>query len=146
MEPREWTVDTLKAHLERLLDEADKRNQQRFDAQKEAINTAMTASEKAIGAAMAAAKEAVLKAEAANERRFELLNEFRGALRDQTASFIPRAEANVRIETIEDKLAAAEKRLDTQAGRSSGVGSTWAVIAAVAALLLAAIAAVASFL
>jgi len=49
-------------------------------------------SERAIQAALAAVKEASLKAEAATEKRFEGVNEFRYQLKDQAATFITRAE------------------------------------------------------
>jgi hypothetical protein len=49
-------------------------------------------SERAINAALAAAKEANLKSEVSTEKRFEGVNEFRGQLKDQAATFITRAE------------------------------------------------------
>lgn len=60
--------------------EAELRNEQRFQAQ-----------EKAVIAAMLSADRAVAKAEAASEKRFESVNEFRGTLSDQVRLFIPRS-------------------------------------------------------
>jgi len=48
--------------------------------------------DRALNAALNAQKEAVLKSEAANEKRFEGVNEFRGQLKDQAATFITRSE------------------------------------------------------
>lgn len=68
--------------LNLIVNERDRQYGQRFDAQ-----------EKAVAAALAAAKEAVVKAEAASEKRFDSVNEFRNTLKDQTATFITRGEA-----------------------------------------------------
>jgi len=73
-----WTLDTLRLHIERVLEERDIQYQQRFDAQ-----------EKAVIAALAAADRANTKAELAADKRFDAVNEFRQTLTDQTATFIP---------------------------------------------------------
>jgi histone deacetylase complex regulatory component SIN3 len=88
-----------------LIQEAEKRNTQRFDAQQEAVAVAMLAQEKAVLAAMAAAEKAVTKAEIASEKRFESVNEFRKALSDQTATFITRIEFSL----MSDKLNVVDK-------------------------------------
>jgi len=49
-------------------------------------------------------KEAITKAEAASEKRFEGLNELRGAMSDQALSFLPRSEATARFNSISEKL------------------------------------------
>jgi len=87
------------------MDEAEKRNGQRFDAQQEAVATAMVAQEKAVLAAMAAAEKAVTKAEVASEKRFESVNEFRKALSDQTSTFITRMEFSL----LADKVSSVDK-------------------------------------
>lgn len=82
-----WTVDTLKAHIERILEETDNRYEQRFKA----------------------AQEAVTKAETAAEKRFDSVNEFRGQLTDQARSFMPRLESEQRMLTLDDKISALTK-------------------------------------
>lgn len=61
--PAGWTIETLKEHFERVLDEKDK----------------------ALQAALIAVKEETRKTEIAAEKRFELLNELRSgvATKDQ---------------------------------------------------------------
>jgi hypothetical protein len=134
----EWSVGTLKEHLERLIEEQDKRNEQRFQGQKQAIDTAMTASNQAINAAMVAAEKAVTKAEMATEKRFDAVNEFRAVLTDQTATFITRHEYAAQHEALEEKVSTIEGRLNTSTGGKENSGKLWAAIAVVVGLVLTA--------
>lgn len=113
----EWTVETLLAHLIVILDERDLRYQQRYDAQQSAI-----------GAALQSAQEAVLKAEVATEKRFESVNEFRGTLSDQAATFISRNEIETLRAANDDRVADLTERLDRMEGRDAGVGARIASI------------------
>jgi len=99
---------TLKEHLLAIVDANDRRYSNRFNAQ-----------EKAVTAALNAADRAVVKAELATEKRFDGVNEFRAALSDQTASFIPRAEAIQRIDSNVEKIEGLAHRLDTLEGRNT---------------------------
>lgn len=54
--------------------------------------------------ALAAADKAVTKAEIATEKRFEGVNEFRGALSDQTAKLFPREEALSKFENMQKDI------------------------------------------
>lgn len=115
-----WSLDTLREHLQALMVEADKRNQQRFEAQ-----------EKAVTAALQAQKEAVIKAETAAERRFESVNEFRQQLSDQAVTFMPRREA-------EQRLGVLEAQGNRQGGREDGAGRFGATLISIASILIAA--------
>ena len=117
MSESEWTVDTLRAHLTALIAELDRRVEQRFLAQ-----------EKAVEAALAAAKEAVLKAEAASERRFEAVNEFRAVLTDQSATFVTRTEVDQRLLSMGEKLEAVQGQLKEIGGLSLGSAGTRAAL------------------
>lgn len=57
-----------------------------------AVKAALDAAEKAVAAALAASEKAVNKAELGQQRTNEGQNEFRGQLRDQAATLMPRAE------------------------------------------------------
>lgn len=125
-----------------LLEERDRRYEERFNAQQEALSVALAVVNKEFHehiiqvrdettAALVAADKAIVKSELANEKRFENVNEFRGQLADQAATFIPRKEAEQRIDNVAEKLAEAESRLsvtltsigsrlDLSAGRADG--------------------------
>ena len=144
----EWTVDTLREHLETVLSERDLRLQQRFDAQQAALDAAMIAAKEAVATAMTAAKEATAKAELAADKRFEAVNEFRQTLTDQQQTFIARPEAMAAIERNTERTQDVAKavqtltdRINTQDGRSEGLSSGWAVLAT-ALLVIAAVAGV----
>lgn len=112
-----WTTDTLKSHIDR-----------RFEDQ-----------EKAVAAALEAAKEAVIKAEAAAEKRFDSVNEFRKSLSDQTATFIPRNEYDVQHKSLEARVQEVVDRLNTTQGQGEGsqitMSKIYAAIGGVGAIL-----------
>ncbi len=129
-----WTTDTLRAHLMHIIDERDRRYEQRYGQQEANLSTAMTAQEKAVQAALASSEKAVTKAEIAAEKRFDAVNEFRGQLSDQARDFMPRNEAELLVKALAEKI-------DTLTGtRSQGLnvavgyvlGAAGAVVAVVA--------------
>jgi len=79
--------------LRQLMDERDRRYEERFEATDQKTSLALTASEKA-----------VTKAEVATEKRFDAQNEFRGQLKDQASTFVPRAEADSKFRNLEEKI------------------------------------------
>lgn len=126
------TVDTLHHeihgvdnHLRDILAEKDLRYQQRFEAQTLAIN-----------AAMAAAEKAVSKAEAANERRFDAVNEFRATLADQAGQFVTKVELNGLVERFTDLVA----RVDRSEGKSGGMDAAWGYLFGAAGIATAVVA------
>lgn len=111
-----WTTDTLHQHLTQRLNDVDRMLSRRMDD-----------ADKAIQAALVSAEKAVVKAETANEKRFEGVNEFRKALADQTATFIPRAEYDAahtalgdRVDANANRVAALELRLTSRLDRGEG--------------------------
>jgi hypothetical protein len=116
-----WTLDTLAKHLNEKIDDVEIRTQERFALAKQAIDAALMASEKAISAAMAAAEKAVTKAEVAAEKRFDSVNEFRAAMKDQTANFADRDQVDFRLASI-------EKKIEGWQGQSAGISNFWGVL------------------
>jgi len=118
------THDFTPRELHSIMGERERANGQRFDAQ-----------EKAVSAALAAAKEAVAKAEAAAEKRFDSVNEFRNTLKDQQLTLAPRAEMEIRFHALDEKLRALELRQAQIISKADGATWLWGVIVAVAGLL-----------
>lgn len=87
-----------------------------------------------VALALTAADKAVTKAEVANEKRFESVNEFRDTLSDQAATLVSRAEHDATSAAFADKLEDLKTRLDKAEGRGVGLNAGWIyVIGAVAA-------------
>lgn len=118
-------LDSLKALLDARLAEIDRRYEQRFSAQ-----------EAAVLAALVSANAATNKAEAATDRRFESVNEFRQALTDQTATFITRAEAEARIGANAEKIADLFDRVNLMGGRQAGSTDTRSFLIASVGVLI----------
>lgn len=107
----DWTVQTLKEHIEKLFVAMDDKFSQRFDD-----------SSKAVNAALAATKEAVSKAEIATEKRFEGVNEFRNTLSDQQRTLMPRSESEALMKNMNEKIGELSAGRDKSDGRTTGRG------------------------
>ena len=125
-----WSIESLKEFLEDKVAHSEARTAERFDLAKVAVDAALLASERAITAAMAAAEKAVTKAETAAEKRFDSVNEFRNAMKDQQDTFADKSQTDFR-------LAAIEKQLEANGGRAAGRSDVIAWIVAGVAILTA---------
>lgn len=113
-----WDVDTLKTYLDTRFNDQDKMVQ----------------------AAVVAIKEAVDKANQANEKRFESVNEFRASLSDQTSSFITRTEYNGAHSALEKRISDLTDRVNIMTGKNTGLANGWGILVALVATVAAGIA------
>jgi hypothetical protein len=131
----------------RLMDE---RYQQRWEAQEKAVAVAFVAQEKAVTAALTSAQQAVDKAEIANEKRLQGVNEFRAQLADQATRFALRDQVSQQVITLNDKIESTNKQLldkidfntgsftariddlktykDSNSGKSQGLSTSWGIL------------------
>lgn len=145
-EPFGWTIDSLKVHLirqlehqdaarvaaidmiERVLNERDRRYEQRWLSQEDAVRLALVGVNKEMiermrqvreetQAAMLASDKAISKAEDATERRFAATNAYREQLSEQAATFAQRREVDAITSALADKVFALTTRLDGSATR-----------------------------
>lgn len=129
--------------LNRLLDERDKGYKEQFQASKDAATTVSLAAEKAVAAALAAAEKAVAaaltaakeltsaafvasekaisKAEEAQTRTNQQQNEFRGQLKDQANSLMPRIEAERWLRSLDDAVNQVRENVSQFHGRDTGL-------------------------
>jgi hypothetical protein len=144
---KSWSIETALDHMLALLDEktqhlkeqmgaADKRYEERFLASQKALELGLAGLIREIQAALAAADRAVLKAEAATERRFESVNEFRGTLDNQQRTLIPRSEVDVMARGLEEKIAQITKMQDAQMAERLGIKGGWGYAVGVVGLVL----------
>lgn len=161
----DWTVRTLKAYIEAILEEqrraintADAEREKSAQIVREALSQQISAADaalaqhigeqirqvrqvielngRAVDAAFAASEKAILKAETAAERRFESVNEFRAQLADQTQTFMPREVAEAKIGDLAKKIDDLGKRANIDAGRASGVTASVGMMVAAAGILI----------
>jgi hypothetical protein len=120
---------SLRDHLTTLIQAAEQRSDQRFDAMKEMVDTAFQTAQTAIN-----------KAEEATEKRFEGVNEFRAALSDQALQFVQKQtltaltqKLEAQIERNREDLDQLSKRIDLSEGQAAGSRLTWGNMAALVA-------------
>jgi hypothetical protein len=150
-----WNVETLRQHFEeilrmrqdhfeQLLKHSEQLQGQRCDALAGTIaalersaTTAIREQEKSVTVAMSAADRAVQKAETAAEKRFEGVNEFRAQLGDQQRNLIPRAEVDVIVRGLTEKIGSLEKAFDAAQAERLGLKGGWGYAVGVIGFVLA---------
>ncbi len=91
-----WTILTLKELFDRTIADRDVR----------------------VNLALSAAKEAVVKSEAADEKRFALLNEFRGQQADEARKYAPTELVNQQFSSLTERLGRSETAVAGLQGRA----------------------------
>jgi hypothetical protein len=136
-------MDTLKEFLISLITSNDKRYQESFESQRQAVKDALAAQKELTTAAFNSSEKAIVKAEDAQRDYNQRSNEFRGQLDDQAQTLMPRTETNVLIAGLNDKLADQAKiietlstRVTTIEGRGDGKNAMWQyLVVGISALL-----------
>jgi len=137
---------SLREHLESQIAELDKRLALQIDGlraaqregsmeAKQAVAAALAAQKEAVSAALASVQRESEKTERAAEKRFEGLNEFRGSMQDQQSRLMPRAEAEVGMGALREKIAELNSRMDRGDGRGAGLNAGWGYLAGAVGLL-----------
>jgi uncharacterized protein YaaR (DUF327 family) len=119
-----WTIETLFYHFTRIVDDLGRR-----------IDERVLAAEKAATLALGSSEKAIAKAEYASEKRFEGVNEFRGALADASRNNITRGEVDKQFEAMTDKIKDLGDRLNRSEGNKQGLLDGWKIMVAVLGLL-----------
>jgi hypothetical protein len=108
------------------------------------FDSRIKALEKSIKVASKTAERAVIKADAATEKRFDGVNEFRASLADSARLTMPRTECeglihalDARIDTIQSKIDQLGLRLNSRDDLGQGRKDVWAYIIAALGVLSA---------
>jgi hypothetical protein len=122
-----WTTQQLKEYVDMMFAErlrvqqsAEVAMRDHVAAQVVQIQAAVEAEKKVTSARFDAAREAILKADAATEKRFDGVNEFRAQLNDQALTFLPRETFEQILGQYDAWRSTVESRLNLQAGQSAG--------------------------
>lgn len=122
--------------LEKTITAAVESSRLRFEQQEKATSVALSAVDKSVQAALLSSEKAVTKAEAAAEKRFDSVNEFRNTLKDQQLLLITRSEADAVLKAMDRRITEITDQLNKTAGKSEGAGSVWGWLIGVAGLLM----------
>lgn len=123
--PVDEQINNVRQELERRLEQLVNAGERLTDAKLANLSTLIDAHAERVVLALAAADKAVLKAEAATEKRFESVNEFRQTLSDQTRSFISKVEFDAVRHTNAERIADLASRLDKIEGKAVGLNAGW---------------------
>jgi hypothetical protein len=139
-----WTVDTLAEHIVALLQEHEKRFEQRFAERDHRYEQRFVAQEKATSQALTATVEASKVLETTAKEWRESSNEWRGAMTDRERNYLPRSEAAVlekqnaeRIEGIVGRLEKIEDRVTGREERGVGGRAAWGYVVGIIGALIA---------
>lgn len=111
-------------NIKTLIDANDKAYNQRFENVIQATTAALNAADRAVN-----------KAEGASEKRFDAVNEFRSTLSDQQRTLMPRAEAEILIKGLNEKLESLTQTSDSQKNQSIGQREGMTEVALVASVV-----------
>lgn len=103
---------------------------------KEQMTAQLQAQKDQVMLAMLSAREAVSKAEAASEKRFEGVNEFRATLADQQRTLIPRSEAEALLRGLAEKIGKIEGEMTEIRGSRVGTKEGWGYAVGVIGLVM----------
>ena len=106
-----------------------------LEARFEALREQISAQKESVTIAMAAADRAVTKAETAVEKRFESMNEFRGALNDSARLMMPRNEAEQSFRILSEKIDEVSKRQTSKEDHGAGMSQGWLILVSVVSVL-----------
>ena len=109
----DWTFTTMLTHVLTLMDERDKRYEQRYQTHAESLQLAR----------------------AANDVRLAAMNEFRAALTDQASTFLTYQEYNAQHQLLIDSINDLRRSRDQVAGRSTWSQNAVPIIISVAAVM-----------
>jgi hypothetical protein len=113
---REKAAVALAGNLARAIEDGDVRLREHIGQQVAQIEAALNGARRETGFAAAAQKEAIDKADAANDKRFDAVNNFRAELSDRWEKTMPREVAEAQINEIKKSMEAIHRRLDIQQG------------------------------
>src|SRR6185369_9527266 len=103
---------TLREYVETILNEHDKRNNQRFSGAELAVKDALASQEKATSAAFMASEKAIVKAEDAQRAYNVVHNDLSRKMDEQYKEMMPRPETLGLFKAVDGKFESQQKQID----------------------------------
>ncbi len=92
-----------------------------FSAFETYVDNRFVTSEEAVKTAMSAAEKATIKAETAADKRFDSVNEFREAMKDQQSKFADKEQSDFRLGALDKRINAIELAASASDAKGKGV-------------------------
>lgn len=136
--------------FERVMNERDRRYEERFQAGQQAIASALAAAEKAVNHAVAnqeravaaafeSSEKAISKAETSIEKRADATYVQLAELQRILSALMPREESEARYRGLEEQVNSIGSRVDKIEARAGGMGSLAGALMGAAGVIVAAI-------
>lgn len=125
-------AEILSTGLKQMIDSGDEGLRLHIQAQTQQLES----TRREMGIINEASEKAIAKAEAANEKRFAGVNEFRQQLSDQAKEFMPRELAESQFSDIHKEVSLLRQGHDKSAGRSVQAETSLGRMIAVAAIII----------
>ncbi len=126
-------AEILAAGLKQMIDSGDEGLRLHIQAQTQQLES----TRREMGIINEASEKAIAKAEAANEKRFAGVNEFRQQLSDQAKEFMPRELAESQFADMHKEINLIRQGQSTSEGKSLGSATTIGYMIAAATLIIA---------
>ncbi len=118
--------------LAKIMDERDRRYQERAESGKTAVDAALKAADTFNTATFAASEKAVAKSEINAEKWRDNANEWRGAMIDRETKFASRVEVDNEMKNVQKEIAS----LKETRSQTTGTSITWSHIAQIITLAI----------
>jgi hypothetical protein len=129
-------IDALKESRELDLHSLSQKFNNQIIAAREYTDLQNANIREALIVALAASSAAIGKSDAATEKRFDQVNEFRGSLSDLSNRMIQRTEVDALIKGYTEKSDSITSRMDRLQGTQRGSETSWSTMLAVAAVIV----------
>ena len=143
---RAAAADVLSRSLTERITSGDAQLREHIVQQVEQLRGMIEGTRRELDIRHGASQEAIRKQDAATEKRFEAVNEFREQLREQTSQFIPREVAEKEFNRLAQRIEEQKERLDKASGQELGEEKSKSARQLATGKIIAAIAATGSIL
>jgi len=121
--------------LRELIDERDRRYEERDASRRTAVEAALAAAKEQTRASFDASEKAIVKAESAQTSYNIAHNDLAKKMDDQNKATMPRTETEQRFRSIEEKISDLREAQVSMTGKSMGLSTGWALLVGAVGLI-----------
>lgn len=117
----------LRDYVETVMRDAEQRCEDRLNAREQLMQERFTTNKAALDATIRSLESYMARADAVSDKRYDLIQELRRQVSEQTNQFITRNELNNVLEPVKKNVDDLRTYRDSALGKSSGMGVGWQV-------------------